>query len=257
MQIGKPLFFNIFIVICGFLAEIIARLHYLNVRSGLHNIPSCICNAPGGTYKNLQKIWLSRLFRRVISLLVRSPFRINTLQIVDFISPVTDIGCVIVTFHTPWARLLVQWCFEYNFALIITNTHLKQRASRIKVKGKGYTEMRNLVRHLQSGGRIIIAADIFNNLSNCPIKFLEKDRNASILPARLSKIANVPLMACVPELCNGTIHISSGPRLDLKMLNNDAHLATQNLFAFFELKLRRNPSIWAVFVSNSLSKHEW
>lgn len=114
--------------------------------------------------------------------------------------------------------------------------------------------MRNLVRHLQSGGRIIIAADIFNNLSNCPIKFLEKDCNASILPARLSKIANVPLMACVPELRNGTIHICSGPRFDPKMWNHDSQVVMKNLLAFFELELRRNPSIWAVFICKSLSK---
>ncbi len=87
----------------------VGGLHYYAVRSGFLKIPLCICIAPGGVYKNLQKIWFAQLLRRVVSVLVRSPLRIKTLRLVNFTIPATgDTGRVVVTCHTPWERLLVQ-----------------------------------------------------------------------------------------------------------------------------------------------------
>jgi lauroyl/myristoyl acyltransferase len=97
---------------------------------------------------------------------------------------------------------------------------------------------------------------VFNSLSDCPVHFFEKDCNASLLPARLAEIAGVPLMAVAPELVNRTIHINKGPQSDVKKFNFDPCKATKNFLAFFEMEIRRNPSIWSVFVCESLSKYQ-
>jgi Bacterial lipid A biosynthesis acyltransferase len=255
MLISNPFYLSICTLACKFFSHIIAVLHYYNVRAGFLKIPLCIYNAPGGVYKNLRSIWFVRLFRRVVSILVRTPLRTKTLRLVDFMSLATDTGCVFVTCHTPWARLLMEWCLENDFALIIANIKSNQRANSIKKTGKGFIELRHLLRHLRSGGRIIIMVDVFNNLSNCSAKFLERDYNVSLFPARLAKIADVPLMAVVPELRNGTIHFCTGPRFDLKIVNSDSCTVMQNLLAFFEKEIRQNPSIWSPFVRESLSKN--
>ncbi len=101
-------------------------------------------------------------------------------------------------------------------------------------------------------------ADVFNNLKNCTAKFLERDCNVSLLPARLARIADVPVIAAVPELMNGTIHIYNGPRFDLTTSKTDPSRVMQFFMSFFETEIRRNPSIWSVFVRGSLSgKTTW
>src|SRR5688500_7207753 len=166
MLTNKPFYLRLCTLTCRLFSDVIAFLHYYTVRAGFVKIPLCFFNAEGGVYKNLQNIWFARLLRRVISLLVRTPFRSKTLRLVDFIIPPTDnTGCVIVTFHTPWARLLVQWCLENDFALIIAGGKWIQRTSMIN-KGKGFNGLRHLLCHLRSGGRIIIMATVFNNLKN-------------------------------------------------------------------------------------------
>lgn len=254
MLVSKPLYLTICTFTCRFFSVIIAVLHYYTVRAGLSKIPFCVFNAPGGVYKNLRNIWFARLLRRVVSLLVRTPLRTTTLQLVNFIIPATDTGCVIVTFHTPWARLLVQWCLENNFALIIASNKWLQRTS-LTNRGEGFNELRHLLFHLRSGGRVIILADVFNNLSNCPVKFFEKAYNISLFPARLAKIAEVPLLTAVAEFRHETIHIDTGSLFDVKLLNCNSCTLMQNLLTFFESEIRRNPSIWSVFVRESLSKN--
>lgn len=236
----------------------IAGLHYYTVYTGFLKIPLCIYNAPGGVYKNLRNIWFVRLIRRIVSMLVRTPLRIKILRMVNFTIPITsDTGCVIATCHTPWARLLAQCCLEKDYALVIGGDKWIRRIRLIYNQGRGFHELRHLVRHLRSGGRVIIIADVFkktNSFSNCSAKFLEKDYNVSLLPVRLARIAGVPLMAVLPEFRNGTIHILEGPRFDLKILNSYSCEVMQNLLAFFEKEIKRDPSIWSPFIRESLSK---
>jgi lauroyl/myristoyl acyltransferase len=157
--------------------------------------------------------------------------------------------------HTPWSRLLAQWCLKNDFGLIITNSQWNRQTNSIRRKGKGIKELRYLIRYLQSGGRIIIMADVFNNLKNCSARFLGRDYNVSLLPARLAKIAQVPLIAAVPELRKHTIHINNGPGFDPKKSNPGSSAIMQLFMTFFEEEIRRNPSIWAGFVRGSLSKY--
>jgi Bacterial lipid A biosynthesis acyltransferase len=255
MRTRPPIYLNISIFMCRSFSDLVAVLHYCILQIGVLKIPFCIRNAPGGVFKNLRNIWFSRIFRRMVSVLIRSPFRNKTLQLVNVDFPITNTGSVITMCHTPWSRLLAQWCHKNDFGLIITNSKWNQRTNSIRRTGKGIKELRYLIRYLRSGGRIIIMADVFNNLKNCSARFLERDCNVSLLPARLAKIAEVPLIAAIPELRNDTIHIYNGPGFDPKRTNPDPSGIMQIFMAFFEKEIRRNPSIWAGFVRESLSKY--
>jgi hypothetical protein len=246
MQPSKPYYLIVCIHTCDALSHFIAGLHCYILYTGFLKIPLCISNAPGGLYKNIRHIWLTRLLRRLVSLLLRSPLRNETLRLVNFTIPVArDTGCVIATCHTPWARLLAQWCFENKFALIVAGGNWIKRSRRINIKGEGFKELRHIVKHLRFGGRIIIMIDIFNNLSNCPAKFFENNYNVSLLPARLARLANVPLIAAVPELRKEAVDIYAGPQFDSKILNSDPCGVMQSLLVFFEKEIQRAPYIWS------------
>lgn len=248
MKRNIPLFLTNILYCCSFLSYIIAAAHYVILMTGLLRLPFCIYSAPGGLYINLHHIWFARLFRRVVSLLVRSPLRIKTLQLVDFTAPITNTGCIITTCHTPWARLLVQWCLQNKFALIIVSGIWLQRAKAINKYGKGFPELRYLVRHLQSGGRIIITSDAMLNSKNCAVHFFEKECNVSLLPARLARIAKVPIIAVVPELRNQSILINEGPRYYLKQLLSNQGEVIQSMLTYYENEIKKSPAIWAEFV---------
>jgi hypothetical protein len=255
MQNSPPFFLNLSVPPCRLFSNTIAALHYCIVRAGLLRIPLCIYHAPGGMYKNLCKIWFSRVFRRTVSVLIRTPFRSKVLQLVDITFPVTDEGCVITMCHTPWSRLLTQWCLKNDFAMIITGNKWNQRTSKIRRNGKGFIELRQIIHHLRSGGKIIVMADLFNNLKNCSSVFLDCHCNVSLLPVRIAKIAKVPVIAAVPELCGNSIKASYGPRFDFRNSTTELSSVMQTFLYFFETEIRRNPSIWSVFVRGSLSKY--
>jgi lauroyl/myristoyl acyltransferase len=98
-------------------------------------------------------------------------------------------------------------------------------------------------------------ADVFIERNNCNSVFLDRNCNISLFPARLAKIAGVPVVAVVPELRQGTIQIFDGPRFHFKNTNVDPLMVMQRLMSFFEKEIRRNPSIWSVFVRGSLSAY--
>jgi lauroyl/myristoyl acyltransferase len=255
MNTPLPIFMRISSALCRFYSYIIAGIHYFAVRNRLLEIPGFIWEAPGGPYKNLQKIWFSRLLKKLVSLWVRSPLRNQALQLVKLDIPIpAGTGTIFVTCHTPWKRLLVNWFSENHYALIIDTGNSKQRTNRIKEKRKGYNELLHIIRHLQYGGRVIIAADVFNKSDNHPTEILGKPGNLSLLPARLARIAGVPLIAAVPQLQNGTIHIHAGPRYDDQILQSDMGTVMQNMLRFFEDEIKRDPSIWSYFVNDSLCR---
>jgi hypothetical protein len=162
-------------------------------------------------------------------------------------------GSVIVSCHTPWARLITQWCGENNYAMIVGWGPWPKRASIAK-HATGISEVRNLAKHLLSGGRIIIMADIFNDLSNCPVKFFEKPCNASFFPLRLAKIANTSLVTVMPALKNEAVQILTGPQVSLNGSNNDPGKIMQMLFSYFEKEIKRDPSVWSGYIRGSLSR---
>ena len=255
MQNQPPFFRIIGLPVCRIVSTPIAACHHFFVRAGWLKIPLCIRAAPGGIHKNLRLIWFSRVLRRVLSLLVRTPLRQKLLRLVDVEFPDLAEGSVIAMCHTPWARLLTQWCLQNNFALIITGNEWDQKTRVIRNEGRGFTQLRQLIRHLQAGGKIIVMVDVFNNLKNCAARFLEKDCNISLLPARLAKIAGVPLISAIPEWCGETIHIHKGPWFNSDKTGMHSSEVMQTFLSFFENEIRRNPSIWSAFVRGSLSSY--
>ena len=254
MKTPLSIFTRACILLCRFHSHIIAAFHYSAARNSMIKIPGYIWEAPGGLYKNLQKIWFTRLLKKLVSLWVRSPLRSKALQLVHMDIPVPSTGLIFVTCHTPWKRLLVQWFSENYYALIIDTGKSIQRRNRLKETRKGYNELQHIIRHLKNGGRVIIAADVFNKSDNHPTEILGKPGNLSLLPARLASIAGVPLMAAVPQFRNGAIHINAGPRYDNQIHQSDLGAVMQNLVCFFENEIKRDPSIWSYFVNDRLSQ---
>jgi len=115
-------------------------------------------------------------------------------------------------------------------------------------------ELRELARHLCSGGRIIIMVDIFNDLNNCPVKFFEKSCNASLFPLRLAKLANTPLVTVLPALENETVQIHTGPRVSLSSYKNDPGKIMQSLLSYFEKEIKQDTSVWSGYIRGSLAK---
>jgi len=253
MPPARPLYLRIFIFICHVLAAVIAAIYYFIFKTGLLKVSSVILNAPGGVYKNLRSIWFVRLIRRTVSVLVRTPLQKNVLQLINFDPASIVPGSVIVSCHTPWARLLTQWCVANNYAMIVGWGPWTKRAS-IARHATGFNELRSLARHLLSGGRIIIMADIFNDLNNCPVKFFEKPCNASLFPLRLARIANTQLVTVMPALEDKVVCIHTGPRVSLNTDDNHPGKTMQTLLSFFEKEIKQDPSVWSGYIRGSLSK---
>ena len=245
-----PAYLQIVNAICQSLAFITASVHLSLIQFGILKVSSVIINAPNGIHKNLCNIWTARIFRRIISLVVRTPLHSHVTSLVRFDPESIKPGSVVVSCHTPWARLMTQWCAENNYAMIIGWGPWVKRASIAK-HAAGFQELRTLTKYLRSGGRVVIMADIFNKLSNCPVKFFEKPCNASLFPLRLAKLANTSIVTVMPSLEDNLIKIHRGPEASL---NNEAGKTMQTLLSYFEHEIRQDPSVWSGYIRGSLAK---
>lgn len=248
-----PLFLRAIAFICLILAQFFAGIHYLLYRIKILKISSVITDAPHGLYKNLRTIWFVRFFRRCVSLIVRSPLRKDVLRLINFNPESIAPGSVIVSCHTPWARLLTQWCVENNFAMIVGWGPWRKRASLAR-HARGFNEIREIAKHLRSGGRIVIMADIFNDLNNCPVKFFEKPCNASLFPLRLASMSNSSLVTIMPTLTDKFVRIRRGPQIALNNYRNDAGNIMQTLLSYFEKEIKYDPAVWSGYIRGSLAR---
>ncbi|WP_276503749.1 LpxL/LpxP family acyltransferase [Terrimonas pollutisoli] len=240
---GKPFYLSLVTHGCDAISYISAGIHYFFLAAKIVKSPN-IPAAPNETFKNIRNIWCTRITRRVVSVLVRSPLRKTVLSLVHFTNKLpADRGCVIVTCHTPWKRLIVQWCLDNKIALIISNGTRTQQKRSIQRQAAGFSDLRDIVKWLRQNGRVIIAGDIFNKLEDCPVKFFENNCNASLFPVRLARIANVPLVTALPVLRNGVVYINYGPQFDNSLQQMDDHHIMQHLISFFEEEIKREPGI--------------
>ena len=249
MKSSKPVYLSFCIAICSLLADLCAAIHFCLLSSGLCERPPCLQAASTGTYKTLQNIWCTRIARRLISILVRSPLRSSTLRLVNFtITLPANSGCIILICHTPWKRLLVQWCIENDFGLIIAHGKWRcKKGDKVKREAQGYNEVRSLVKHLKQQGRIIMTGDIFNQLNNYPVKFLNTDLNAGLLPTRLARIAQVPLIAAIPVFKDGTLNINQVPPSACTNSQADPLNMIQHFLFALEKEIKHNPSVCNYF----------
>ncbi len=244
MQPGLSFCLHLFIKACNLLSYLGAGVHCSLIATGLLKNPTCIVKPVQKSYSPLRNIWYTRMVKRLVSGLVRSPLRRSTLGLVDFNIPLpADSGCIIVICHSPWRRLLVQWCIENKFALIVSGMIPTKSNKLIYRRAKGYKELRELVNHLRKHGRVIVSADVFNHLTNCPVQFLGKPANASLLPVRLAKLSGVPIITAIPQLQHGNINFIPGPAFDYPRLELNACNIIQQTLSFMENTIQKSPSV--------------
>ena len=249
MPDNKPLYAILLIAICKYISYACASLHYLMIESGFLNAPIYIAKLPDKRLETLHCIWHARLLRRVISFLVKTPVRKNLLKLINFNIPLpVDQGCIIVTCHSPWKKLLAYWCLDQKFALLIGGGKWTDRRRVIQRNGSGITELRHLVKYLQFKGRVVTNADVFNNLYNCPVKFLGNDQNASLFTGRLAILTRVPIITVVPKLSGTMIEFTAGPKFPTDDLKSESTIITPQIISFFEKEIESNPAIWSYYV---------
>ena len=235
--------------LCNALSIIFASVHYIIIRSGIIKTPGYLFLTDADPYPKLKDIWNAKITRRGVSVLVRSKLRKDILQLVQFNIPLPkQTGAVILTCHTPWKRLLVQWCLENHFAIIIANGLWTKNRGVIQRQGKGYKELREIIANLKQGKSIVFAADVFNNQSDCRVKFMGALQNASIAPIRIARLAGVPLITALPVLKNGMVHVESGQTYNQPIDSNNHADVMQNIIQYFDKEVSKNPSIWPEYV---------
>lgn len=245
----KPIYLLQLLALCRSISYFFAGIHYAMIKVGLLNTPVYIARISKGEFKILHCIWYARLVRRLISFLIRTPIKRNILKLINFNIPLPkDQGCIIVTCHTPWKRLLVQWCIDKRFALLIGGGKWTDQRRTIQRKGAGLTELRELIKYLQLGGRIIIKAEVFNNLNNCPVKFLGNDHNISLFAERLAILTKVPILTVIPKLSKTTIEFTAGPQFSTDGMKSRSNKITTQIISFFEKEIESNPAILAIYV---------
>ncbi|HYJ64291.1 MAG TPA: hypothetical protein VEV62_11140 [Parafilimonas sp.] len=235
--------------VCRCISYLCACLHYIIIKVGVFNVPVYLAKRSNKKIKTLHKIWYVKLTRRMISFLIRTPLRKSIVRWVNFnISIPQNQGCIIVTCHTPWKRLITNWCVEQKFGLVIGGGSWSDRRRGIQKQGAGISELRHLVKHLQSKGRVITNADVFNNLNNCQVKFLGNNCNVSLFSERLAVLAKVPLITVIPRLSETTIEFTSGPQFPMHDLTCGCVAITQQIISFFEKEIENDPTIWSTYV---------
>lgn len=245
----RPVYLSVCLSLCRALAAITSTLHYTLLRTGIIKAPGWFTIVSPGRFKNCQSIWCARITRRFISVSVRSIFRKDVIRLVDpDIQFPQDSGCVVVVCHTPWKRLLIQSCMDKLDTLIIANGHWIPKRKHLQNRGAGFTELKKAVDHLNHKGRIFITADVFNESKDCPVNFLGKDRNLSLLPVRLSRAANVPLLMVIPVFCGNAVRFIKGPYLKPQDNAGDSFSVMRNLIYYLESEIKKDPSIWPEYV---------
>jgi len=248
-MVHKPLYLRVCLFVCQVFAGIITTRHYFLIKSGIVRTPGWFHTNQDSNLKNLKNIWHARVIRRFISVWIRSLFRRDILKLVDLnIQLPQNSGCVIVTCHTPWKRLLVQWCLEKQNTMIITSSLCSRKKRYIQNRALGFAELKKAMTHLHQKGQIVITVDRFNELKNCPVEFLGNYRNLCVLPVRLSRLGKVPLIMAIPVFREGVVKFIRGPYLNPNLNKSDPFAIMKNLIYYLENEIEKDPSIWPEYV---------
>lgn len=250
-----PLYLYLLLLIYGLLSSIIAHFHILAKEKNWTKIASSFAETSDGTYNTIRKIWMARMLRRSLSLFLRTPLRYGCMSLVDCkIELPHKSGCIIAICHTPWARLLAEWCRVNNFALVLVGGPWIQRTGQVNIPGGGVVGLRKLVRHLRSGGKVIVMGDNIGRSRCCSVNFFGKESLASVLPARLASITGVPLLAITPKLEDGLVNIQNGITIGTEVIYMGQNEVMQRIFSFFENEILCSPSIWAPYILQSQNR---
>lgn len=231
------------------LAKLIAMVQTYFIK-----VPLAIEEAQGGTQMVLRKLWKVRMLRRTLSLLLRTPLRHMALPLVKYrLDLPEDKGCIIALCHTPWARLLARWCRNNNFALVFAGGPWRKRTGHLNIPGGSYSGIRRLIRHLKKGGLVIVMGDNTGWSCCTPVSFMGKEQQASVLPARLAILAEVPIAVVVPNFRNNRVYLDQCLILEAEEIKADRTTAIQNIFSYYEEHILHSPFNWGPPVYKSLS----
>ncbi|MFT3907897.1 MAG: hypothetical protein QM737_00605 [Ferruginibacter sp.] len=245
----RSLLLGIGLSFCRAIALIMSGLHYSIIKISIIKTPVWINGSNEGAYEKLLRTWYARIVRRFISVSVRSLLRARVLKLVNLdIEFPKDSGCVIAACHTPWKRLLVEYCIDKKNMLIIANANLAKRNKGIEIRPFGVRALRKIIDHLHKKGHVIIAIDCFNKLKNCPVDFLGSKMNASTLPVRLSELAKVPLIMTIPVFKNDAINFITVSQIKDSFNSLNSANTIQQLIVRLDNEIKKDPSIWPEFV---------
>lgn len=246
---SRPLYLRLCLSICRALAIIASGLHNYLIKLLIITPPAWYNKVFEGQFKHLKNIWYARITRRFISVSVRTVLRKDILKLVSLnIELPLNSGCVVVICHTPWKRLLIQWCIEQKNILIIAAANWVGKRRDIQNKAIGFRDVKKVINHLHQNGRIITTLDLFNELNNCPVTFLGKNRNVSMLPVRLSKLGEVPLIMAIPVFQEGIIKFIQGQYFTPPFNKLNSCAVMQNFINDLENKIKMDLSIWPEYV---------
>ena len=235
-------------------SSVIAYSHSLLIEMKLVRVSDIIADSPGGLKNTIRMIWFTRILRRVLSIVTRTPLVSKCLFLVNNELSLPEEGCIITIPHTPWARLLAQWCRLNSYAMVFAGGPWIKRTGHVNVPGGGLTESRKMISHLRSNGYVIIVGDNKNRPPVRKVSYLGKTCNASTLPVRLASIANVSILAVTPKFENGRIMLKNGLMIKAQDIQQNEALVLQRIFSFFESEIYNYPAAHTPFILKSVNQ---
>ncbi len=227
--------------------------HAILIHNNWLRVSDIIINSPESLIKTLQKIWFARMTRRVLSLILRTPLRSEVIKLVNNELCLPKTGCVIVIPHSPWAKLLAEWCRLNRFALVFAGGPWIKRTEQVNVPGSGIMGIRKLISHLSSNKFAVIIGDNENRSRCCNVTYLGQKRKATLIPIRIAAMAKVPIVTVVPNFLNRMVNLREDIVIDFQDIINDEKLALQNIFTSFENQIYLSPSLFNPFIMGSLN----
>lgn len=253
--LNRPRYLIALLYLFKILSLMISHFQSIALKNKWIKIPSLILEAPDNYFCTIRKIWLTRMLRRTLSFLIRTPLRYGTLALINYnLTLPPKSGCVIAIPHTPWSRLLAEWCRVNNYALVLVGGPWIKRTGRINIPGGGFSGIRRLIKHLRSGGRVIVIGDNIDRWRCCPVRFFGRDCFASILPVRIAAFVGVPLLAVYPKFEDGLVNIYNGFEASIEEIKTNEQKVIQKVFNYYENEIRRSPSIYEPYILKSLNR---
>lgn len=251
---SHPLYLLLPIQIFEVTSSIITFFHGFIIERNWVKISNIILQSPEGFKKTIRKIWFARMMRRLLSLILRTPLRSKVLKLVNNKLILPEFGCVIAIPHTPWAKLLAEWCRSNNFALVFAGGPWIKRTGDVNVPGSGISGIRRVISHLNSKGFVVIIGDNENKSRCSHVSYLGKDCNASLLPVRLAALARVSIVTVIPKFQNRRVNLQNGLKIDVDDIIENKQQVLQNIFRFFENEIYASPSIYSPYILGSLDR---
>ena len=231
--------------LCRILSLPFALGQLFAARIGILRFGSSIANSVRNPRSFLVDVWANRFVRELLAGVLRTPLRSAAVALVsNEVCVLANAGCVIAVCHSPWLRLLDAWCGNLDYAITLAGGRWAWQANGVNVAG-GFRRVRYLVRHLKSGGRVIVIGDVFVRAGGCRTTFLGVGRQASPLPARLAAAAGVPLQAAVAVRRGHRIAIEPGPLFAAGYIRTEKAAAMRTLLVWYEGRILQRPALWS------------